>query len=141
MRRGKVCGTRVYPRTHARMTVHISRVCANVRPRGGLKPLRAVYTNAQTKEASFSQTGREIRLPERLGHLWPFKRRQILAGAEPKIAATLRRYTLSWSDCSSVSVTLSLLFVGNKYAFILKKKLVLKVFFIDHAGVYQADAQ
>lgn len=46
------------------------------RPRGGVKPLRAVYTNTPTKDTSCCQSGREIYLPDSLEHLRLFKRKQ-----------------------------------------------------------------
>lgn len=60
--------------------VHFVYLCVRVstpqRPRGGVKPLRAVYTNTPTKDTSCCQSGREIYLPDSLEHLGLFKRKQ-----------------------------------------------------------------
>lgn len=62
--------------------------CVFERSGGGLKLLQAVYTNTQTKDTSCSQTGREILL---LKYLELFKKKQILAVAEPQTVPTLCR--------------------------------------------------
>lgn len=65
----------VYDDAHFTCLYKCECLCAPQSSRGGAKPLRAVYTNAQTKDTSFSQTGREIYLPDRLEHLRLFKRK------------------------------------------------------------------